>query len=151
MTDKEKICVLGDGAWGTALATVFDRNGFDVAVWGCFEDEIREIKQAHENVRFLPGVPLPDRIVFTDNMEEAVEKASLIVLGTPSQYMRGVLEKFKPLFKPEEHAVVNISKGIEVESLKRMSELCAEVLGEVHYCALSGPSHAEEVARKIPT
>ncbi len=151
MKHKGNIAVLGDGAWGTALAVVLQQNGYDVRVWGRLQDEVDKINQQHENKRFLPGVVLSEQIRFTADMQAACQDTEMVVLGTPSQYLRHVLEQFKRFFQPEKHILVNISKGIEVNTLLRMSELCQEILHPERYCVLSGPSHAEEVVHHIPT
>ena len=146
-----RVAVLGDGAWGTALALTLHTNGHKVKVWGAFQENIDLVNQLHENKKFLPGVTIPADLEFTSDMEDAVRDARIIVLATPSQYLRGVLQKFKPFLLPDTQIIVNIAKGIEVSSLLPMSELCRQELGNTHYVALSGPSHAEEVARRIPT
>lgn len=144
------IAVLSDGAWGTAIAILLHGNGFNVRLWGAFPENIREIRKTHENTRFLPGVRIPSEISLHEDMESAVGGADIIVLATPSQYMRGTLEKLKPLFN-RKTLLVSLAKGIEIKSLKRMSELCEEILGKCRFVALSGPSHAEEVSIGIPT
>ena len=151
MKHKGNIAVLGDGAWGTALAAVLHQNGYQVKVWGRLPHEIDEINRTHENKRFLPGITLSEQILFTNDMQFACQDADMVVLGTPSQYLRGVLEQFKPFFRREKQIIVNISKGIELNTLLRMSELCKQILDPRYYCVLSGPSHAEEVIRKVPT
>lgn len=143
--------VLGDGAWGTALALVLHANGHRTTLWGAFRDNIENIRRDAENRRFLPGVPLGPGILPTDSMEEAAAEADLIVLASPSQYLRGTLEKLKPFFRRDRQIITDISKGIETGTLLRMSELVEEVLGKTRYSVLSGPSHAEEVSRGIPT
>lgn len=143
--------VLGDGAWGTALALTLHANGHKVRVWGAFQENIDAVNRDHENKKFLAGVPIPEDLEYTSDMEYVVKNARLVVLATPSQYLRGVLQKFKPHLNPDTQIVVDIVKGIEVNSLLTMSELCRQELGPTHYVALSGPSHAEEVARRIPT
>lgn len=145
-----KIGVLSDGAWGTAVALLLSQKGLDVSMWGPFPENIREIRKTGENKRFLPGIKIPPGIKFCEEISETVMDADLIVLASPSQYMRGTLEKIKPFFRKEQ-ILVNLAKGIETSSLKRMSELCHEILGRNRYCVLSGPSHAEEVAKNIPT
>ena len=146
-----KAAVISDGAWGTALALTLLENGHDVIQWGPFPDYICELRKTHLNSKFLPGVELPERLEFTDDMETAVKGAEILVMASPSQFMRQTLEKLAPFYSPDK-ILVNVAKGIEMESLKRMSELCSEVLGEdCTYTVLSGPSHAEEVARKVPT
>ena len=147
----QNVTVLGDGAWGTALAMVLAENGRNTILWGPFPENIREIREKREN-KFLKGVTVPDNILFEERMENAVENAEMLVLASPSQYMRGTLEKLKSCFDASRHVLVNIAKGIEVETLLSMSGICREVLGEhLQYCAVSGPSHAEEVSRRIPT
>ena len=143
--------VLGDGAWGTALALTLHANGHKVKVWGAFRENIDAVNREHENKKFLPGVPIPADLEYTADMESAVKDARLVVLATPSQYLRGVLQQYKPHLNPDTQIVVDIVKGIELSSLLTMSELCRQELGPTHYVALSGPSHAEEVARRIPT
>ena len=146
-----KAVVLGDGAWGTALALVLHANGNDVCLWGPFAENIELVRVKRENVKFLPGVPVPEGLRLESDIAKAVAGAKIVVLASPSQYMRATLERFKPHFDRQGQILVNIAKGIENDSLKRMSELCKEVLGDSKYVCLSGPSHAEEVSRKIPT
>lgn len=145
-----KITVLGDGAWGTSLALTLLDNGHDVTLWGPFADNLAAIRETHRN-KFLKGIDLPENLKVCEDIGQAVSEAEVLVLAAPSQYMRGTLEKLAPVYRKEQHQLVNIAKGIETGSLKRMSELCAEILGECRYAALSGPSHAEEVSRKVPT
>lgn len=146
-----KITVLGDGSWGTALALNLFHNGHQVTLWGRTAEHMVAIQRDGENKRFLPGVPFPREINATSDIAAAVNGADMIVIGTPSQYMRGTLEKLKPYVDKENQILVNIAKGIETGSLLRMSELFREVLGEVRYTVLSGPSHAEEVSKGVPT
>ncbi len=147
---KRRITVLGDGAWGTALALTLLDNGHEVTLWGPFPENLAEIEHSHCN-KFLKGVELPADLKVCAEIGKAVDKAEILVLAAPSQYQRGTLEKLAPVFRKEQHLPVNIAKGIETGSLKRMSELCREILGNCRYAALSGPSHAEEVSRRIPT
>lgn len=146
-----KITVLSDGAWGTALAMVLCSNGHDVCMWGPFPEYLAQMESTRENSRFLPGVSLSQNLKFDHNIATAVQDSSILLLATPSQYMRSVLLKLKEHFKPEQHLLVNVAKGIENESLLRISQICAEALGQCRYVALSGPSHAEEVSREVPT
>ena len=146
-----KITVLGDGGWGTALAMTLLKNDHSVTLWGPFEDNIEAIRSTRKN-RFLPGVDLPAELNATSNIAEAVDGAELVVLASPSQFMRGTLNMFKEYFVPEQMVLVNVAKGIETDTLKCMHEICGEILGEnLKYAALSGPSHAEEVSRGVPT
>lgn len=146
-----KITVLSDGAWGTALALVLVNNKHDVTMWGPFPDYIEEMAKSRFNSRFLPGVKLDDRLKFEADIKKAVENSEAILLASPSQYLRGVLEKFKPFFNTGKHLIINVAKGIEAETWLRMSEVVSSILGDCRYVALSGPSHAEEVSRKVPT
>ena len=145
-----KITVISDGAWGTALAITLLQNKHQVTLWGPFADYIAEMKETRKNSRFLPSIALPKELELTADMQEAVQDSELIVLATPSQYLRQTLQLLSKSY--DNQLIVNVAKGIEKESLKRMSEISYEILGEnIRYCVLSGPSHAEETAKKLPT
>lgn len=146
-----KITVLSDGAWGTALACVLLNNGHDVTMWGPFPEYIDEMREKRINSKFLPGVVLDERLKFNSDMASAVKDSEILLLATPSQYLRGVLNKLKEVFDPAKHLIVNVAKGIEVDTWLRMSEVVSSILGKCRYVVLSGPSHAEEVSRKVPT
>ncbi len=147
----KKITILGDGGWGTALALTTLQNDSETTLWGPFEDNIEAIRTTHKN-RFLPGVDLPENLKATSSISEAVQNAEIVVLASPSQFMRGTLNMLREYFVPEQMVLVNVAKGIETDTLKCMHEICAEILGDnLKYVTLSGPSHAEEVARGIPT
>ncbi len=146
-----KITVLSDGGWGTAIAQHLCRNNHDVTLWGPFADYIEEMKQSRENTRFLKGYRLHDALKLESDMATAIDNSELLVLASPSQFMRSTLELLKPVFKLDQHKLVNVAKGIETGTLKRMSELCRDILGECSYAVLSGPSHAEEVVHQAPT
>jgi glycerol-3-phosphate dehydrogenase (NAD(P)+) len=130
---------------------VLHGNGHSVRLWGPFPDYVEEMRKRQENVRFLPGLPLPDGLALTSDMAAAVDGAELIVLAAPSQYLRGVLDQLAVVGVGAETIITNVAKGIEVGTLLRMSEVVEDRLGRVRYAVLSGPSHAEEVARGIPT
>ncbi len=146
-----KITVLNDGAWGTALSLVLVDNKHDVTMWGPFPEYINEMAVSRVNSKFLPCVKLDDRLKFEADIAAAVKDSEAILLASPSQYLRGVLEKFKPFFEPSKQLIINVAKGIEVDTWLRMSEVVRDILGECRYAVLSGPSHAEEVSRKVPT
>ncbi len=147
----KKVTVLGDGGWGTALALTILRNNSDVTLWGPFEDNIDSIRTTRKN-RFLPGIDLPPALKATSSISEAVKNTEIVVLASPSQFMRGTLNMFREYFIPEQMVLVNVAKGIETDTLKCMNEICAEILGDnLKYVTLSGPSHAEEVSRNVPT
>lgn len=148
-----EICVLGAGSWGTAQALLLGNKGFRVRIWGRPEDGVDSLQEERENQRFLPGIKLPESIVATSDIVQALAEADMVVLAVPSQTVREVLEKAQPYL--EEHCcLVNTAKGLEIKSGMRMSQVVKEVLGaqsETQYAVLSGPSHAEEVARNNPT
>ena len=145
------VTVLSDGAWGTALAMVLQFNGHQVTMWGPFSDYLAQMKRSRINSRFLPEAKLPDSLRFEPDIATAVADSELLLLATPTQFLRGVLSALKPHFNPERHLLVNVAKGIENETLLRVSGICEDVLGKSRYVTLSGPSHAEEVSRQIPT
>ncbi|WP_372799042.1 NAD(P)H-dependent glycerol-3-phosphate dehydrogenase [Pontiella sp.] len=143
-----KVTVIGDGGWGTALAMVLDRNGHEVTVWGPFENYVDEIRIFRENVTYLPGVKLPDTISWTSVHENAVEEAELVVIVVPSRYYKDTVEAFKN-YIPENALIVSATKGLDEKTYERMSEVAEKILGR-DVAVLSGPSHAEEVARGVP-
>ncbi len=145
------IAVLGDGAWGSALAINLAENGHPVTIWGAFPDYLEVMRRERANPRFLPSVTFPASISFTADPAVAAQ-AGVLVLATPTQYLRGVLERFAPFADPSRHLPVNIAKGIEDGTWLTIGAMTREVWGEMpRYVALSGPSHAEEVARRMPT
>jgi glycerol-3-phosphate dehydrogenase (NAD(P)+) len=145
-----KVAVIGDGGWGTALAMVLQRNGHAVRVWGPFADYIDSIRRAGENTKFLPGVELPKDIAWCEDRKAAVEGAEVVVLASPSRFFAEVVESFAPLMPSVAH-VVSVAKGLSKDGHQRMTELAATLLDHPHIAALSGPSHAEEVARGVPS
>ena len=145
-----KICVIGDGAWGTALAINAVNNNHQTVIWGAFPEYLQQMEKTRENSKFLPGVCLPDPLLFDSCIETALKGSSIIICATPTQYLRNVLKNMKG-HVPQEAVIVNVAKGIELDSWLRISQIIAEELGSVNYVDLSGPSHAEEVARRVPT
>ena len=149
----KKVCVLGAGSWGPAQAILLNKNLYDITIWGRPEDNIDDLKITRENKRFLPGVRIPDNIEITTDMVKAVTRASFIVLAVPSQAMRSVVEKLSKLINKDTY-LINTAKGLEIETRMRMSQVVEDILGKEikpRYAVLSGPSHAEEVAREVPT
>ncbi len=144
------IAILGDGGWGTALALALNRNGHRLRVWGPFPDYIQTIRRTRENKKFLPGVPLPETLEWTADRAEAVAGAEGIVLAVPSRFFKQVAADFAPLIKPGAH-VVSVAKGLDKQTHRRLTEIAEESLGFGPVAALSGPSHAEEVARGVPS
>ncbi len=145
-----KIAVIGDGGWGTANALLLCGYGHDVTIWGAFPDYIEEQKRTRKNERFLKGVTLPPELKLTADRAEAVTGAEIVVLAPPSKYFASVLEGFKNLITNDQ-LVVSLTKGLCEKTNKRMTEIAKEVLGIDSVVALAGPTHAEEVARGIPT
>jgi glycerol-3-phosphate dehydrogenase (NAD(P)+) len=146
-----RITVLSDGGWGTAVSLLLISNGHEVTLWGPFADYIETMRATRRNDRFLAGITLPETLRLSADMDEATEDAELLVLASPTQFARGTLEKLAAAGGPGDRVLVNLAKGIEVGTLLRLSELCRDVLGDCAYAVLSGPSHAEEVARRVPT
>ena len=150
MEKKLKVCVVGDGGWGTALGMLLLSNGHQVTMWGPFEDYLVEIRTTGENTRYLPGVKLPPELNWTSRIEEATDRADLVVLATPSHFYQSVCAKFAGHI-PVGADVVSVAKGFCEETRSRLTETAAKVLGIKTVAALSGPSHAEEVSRGVPT
>lgn len=150
MSKISKICVLGDGGWGTTLAILLSSKGFDVTLWGIFPDYIELLKKNRENVKFLPGVRIPDSLQMTASLDDALKAREVIILAVPSQFMRGVLAMIK-MNNISGRIFISVVKGIENNTLKRMSEVIKESLGEMSLTVLSGPSIALEVANGVPT
>ena len=146
----EKICVLGAGSWGTALALVVAKKGYNVSMWTLNEEQCNKINKDKENIDYLPGVVIPDNIVVTTNIEEAVKDGTIIVLAVPSQAIRSVCRQIKPFVK-DKQILVDVAKGLEKGTGLRLSDVCHQELPNNKYVVLSGPSHAEEVSRDIPT
>ena len=146
----EKVCVLGAGSWGSALALVLAKKGYEVMMWTLNKEQADKINRTKENIDYLPGILLPNNITVTTNIEEAVKDSKIIVLAVPSQAIRSVSSQIRPFIK-DEQILVDVAKGLEKGSGLRLSEVCKQELPNNPYVTLSGPSHAEEVARDIPT
>ncbi len=145
-----KVSVLGAGSWGTALATVLEHNGHEVTIWSVMEDEIAMLKEKREHVMKLPGVKLAEDIKLTTNLKEAVEGRDLLVLAVPSVFVRSTAKMMQP-FVASQQLIVNVAKGIEEKTLMTLTDIVAEEISQARVAVLSGPSHAEEVGRGLPT
>lgn len=145
----KKIFVIGDGGWGTANALLLASYGHDVTVWGADASYVGEIARTRANPRYLPGVALPASVAWTSE-PAAAAGADVVAIATPSHYLGAVCARFRGLI-PERALVVSLAKGFCEKTHKRMTDLAASALGRRRVAALSGPSHAEEVARSIPT
>jgi len=151
MGKRSNIIVLGDGGWGTTLAILLSRKGFKVTLWGAFSDYVEFLNKKRVNIKFLPGVKIPSDIKISSDLKSSISGKDLAVLAVPSQHLRSVLRKVKRC--PDFHKLVYLSatKGIELKTFKRMSEVIHEELGNVKVAVLSGPTIAHEVVCGIPT
>jgi len=150
MTNQTRIAVLGDGGWGTALAILLHKKGYDVTLWSPFPEYAETLKEKRENVKYLPGIPIPGELPITSDLEEGCSRAAVIILVTPSHHLRSVCQRAKPFIGPE-HIIVSATKGLEEKTSLRMSEVIQAVLGDVNVAVLSGPTLAREVATGHPT
>ncbi len=144
------ISIIGAGSWGIALAVLLHKNGHHVTVWSVIETEIRMLQKEREHKDKLPGVRLPEDMVFTTDLEQAVKGAEVLVLAVPSPYTRSTSHSMSSLVK-EGQVIVNVAKGIEEKTLLTLSQIIEEEIPQANVAVLSGPSHAEEVGRGIPT
>lgn len=144
------IGVIGAGSWGTALAVLLCGNGHEVTLWSIIEDEVHTLQTKRENPDKLPGVKLPEKIEVTSDLEKAISGKQVLVLAVPSPYVRSTAHTMKP-YVAEGQIIVNVAKGIEEDSLKTLSQVIEEEIPQALVAVMSGPSHAEEVGRGIPT
>lgn len=145
-----KVSVIGAGSWGIALARVLAKNGHEVMVWSILEDEIEMLKTKHEHETKLPGVLLPDSIEYTTDLEASVTGRDLLVMAVPSPFTRSTAHQMAPFIK-DGQLIVNVAKGIEDESYMTLTDIIHEEIPGSVPCVLSGPSHAEEVGKDMPT
>lgn len=145
-----KIGIIGAGSWGIALSVLLHNNGHKVAIWSALSDEIELLKREHEQKDKLPGVKLAEDMVFTTEICEAINEKDILVLAVPSSFTRKTAHTMKE-YVSEGQIVVNVAKGIEEATLLTLSQVIEEELPQADVAVLSGPSHAEEVGRGIPT
>ena len=145
-----KVGILGAGSWGTALSLMLYKNGHNVTVWSIDKREVEMLQNEREHKSKLPGVKLPEDMVFTNDLEEGMKEKDFLVLAVPSIFTRSTARSMKPYIK-QGQIVVNVAKGIEEDTLMTLSEQIEEELPEADVAVLSGPSHAEEVGRGLPT
>lgn len=146
----EKVCILGSGSWGSALGLVLAKKGYEISMWTLNEEQANKINKTKENIDYLPGVLFPNNIRLTTDIKDAVQDSKIIVLAVPSQAIRSVAKQIKP-FVNNNQILVDVAKGLEKGTGLKLSEVCGEELPNNPYVVLSGPSHAEEVAKDIPT
>ena len=147
-----RIGVIGAGSWGTALATVLAGKGHDVTIWLRNKEQAEEMQKDRENKKYLPGVKLADNIKITGDKEEAAKDAEALLFSVPAQSFRDVFKETMSFAKADV-IVINAAKGIEKGSLLRLSQVAEEIVPDIEsrYAVISGPSHAEEVGRRLPT
>jgi glycerol-3-phosphate dehydrogenase (NAD(P)+) len=144
-----KTAIIGSGTWGLALANLLHTNGHEVTVWSAIPKEIEDLKATHQ-FKNLPGLVLPDSMTFTADLEEAMRDKDFLVLAVPSIYVRSTSQKMRSYCK-DGQLIVNVAKGIEESTLMIMTDIISEELPMANAAVLSGPSHAEEVSRGLPT
>ena len=142
------ISVLGSGGWGLALSMLLAEKGHDVKVWSAFSQEISDLKKTRQT-KLLEGITIPDTINFTADLKDATCGCDAIVIAVPSHVVKSVCKNLSQFKLPE--LIINVAKGFDEESGKRLSEVIKEELNIKYPVILSGPTHAEEVSRKIPT
>ncbi|UQD52567.1 NAD(P)H-dependent glycerol-3-phosphate dehydrogenase [Bacillus methanolicus] len=150
---KEKVAVIGAGSWGTALAMVLADNGHEVRIWGHKPSQIEEINRAHTNQKYLPGISLPESIIGYSSLKEVLKDIEVAILAVPTKAIREVLGKIREV-QETPLTIVHVSKGIEPDTLMRISEMIEEEMPDTllkDVVVLSGPSHAEEVSLRHPT
>ncbi|HHW12362.1 MAG TPA: NAD(P)H-dependent glycerol-3-phosphate dehydrogenase [Firmicutes bacterium] len=147
-----KVGVVGAGGWGTALAKLLTENGHQVMLWAYEQETMAEINQKHTNERFLPGVVLPAELRASTDPAEVVDGAEFVTFVVPSQWVRTTAKQFASHLAPET-VVVNAGKGLEIQTLKTLSQVLKEELSALHHeiVVLSGPNHSEEVSRRLPS
>ena len=145
-----KISVLGSGSWGLALALLLHNNGHEVLLWSARPENARKLREKRENPDRLPGVRLPDEIDVLTDLERALKDVDVTVLAVASPYIRSTAHKMAS-FVCRDQKIVNVAKGIEEKTLKTLSEVIEEEIPQGNVAVLSGPSHAEEVGRGLPT
>ena len=146
----DKICILGAGSWGSALGVLLAKKGYEVEMWTNEESQCDSVNRSRENIDFLPGVVIPQNMNLSIDIQDSIKGAKAIVMAVPSQAVREVIKLAKP-YVSKDQIIVNVAKGLERGSNLRISEVVAQELEENSFAVLSGPSHAEEVAKDVPT
>lgn len=144
-----KVCIIGGGSWGIALAVLLCKNGHEITVWSAHEAKIQMLRERHE-IEQLPGVKLPQTAVFTTDDREAVEGKDLLVMTVASSYTREIARRMSR-WVPSGQKILNVAKGIEAHTTMTLSEIIEQEIPQADVAVMSGPSHAEEVGQGIPT
>lgn len=147
----KKIAVLGAGSWGTTLAILLAKKGHEVNLWEYLKEQAERLSRERENRQFLPGVPIPREIFISPNLEETVKEKEFILIVVPSQVLREVVEKLVKVKISLKTILISATKGLEVGTNLRMSQIIKSYFSKNEIVVVSGPSHAEEVSREIPT
>lgn len=145
-----RVSVIGAGSWGTALAILLTGNGHETILWSHRKDQALELSQTREHKAKLPQVKLPENLEITADLEKAAAGRDVLVLAVPSVAVRETAKKLRP-YVSFGQLIVNVAKGIEAHTLTTLTDMIEEEIPGVHACVLSGPSHAEEVSRGLPT
>ena len=145
-----EVGVLGAGSWGTALSVLLHDNGHHVTVWSIDENEVKMLSEKREHELKLPGVKIPDDMIIIGDLETAVRNKDFLVLAVPSPFTRSTARKMRP-FVEKDQIIVDVAKGIEESTLMTLSEQIRQEIPQADVAVLSGPSHAEEVGRRLPT
>ena len=144
-----KVSIIGTGTWGIALGILLQKNGHEVIAWSALEQEVKQLREQREH-KSLPGVILPEEIEITGDLEYACKDREVLVLAVPSVFTREVSKSMCP-YIVDGQIIVNVAKGIEENTLMTLSEQIEQEIPQAVVAVLSGPSHAEEVGRGIPT
>lgn len=145
-----KVNVLGAGSWGTALSLLLHKNGHQVKLWSALENEVKMLNEKREHESKLPGVHIPEEVEITTDLEGCLKDVDVAVLAVPSPFTRSTAKQMAPFVK-DGQIIVNVAKGVEEHTLMTLSDIISEEISAANVCVLSGPSHAEEVGRGLPT
>ena len=145
-----KISIMGAGSWGMALAILLSNSGHEVSIWSALEDEVRMLDQTRQSPGKLPGIILPDQIRVTGDAEALLNDPDIVVMAVPSVFTRSTSAALSRYVK-QGQVIVDVAKGIEADTLMTLSQIISQEIPQAEVCVLSGPSHAEEVSRGIPT
>lgn len=145
-----RVGIIGGGSWGSALAVLLASKGIKTNIWLRSKEQVDKITRDKENMKYLPGILLDNNISVTSDINDTISGKEIVILAVPTQSVRATLTFIGDIVKKNQ-IIVNVSKGIETKSLKRISEVVKEIYPDNAFCVLSGPSHAEEVALGIPT
>ena len=145
-----KITVLGAGTWGTALTILLAENKHEVTIWSKLPREIEELDKNRSDIKNLPGAILPDSVICTSSLEQALSEPEMLVMAVASVFVRETAHNISSMVS-KGMIIVNVAKGIEESTLKTLTEVIEDEIPQAEVAVLSGPSHAEEVSRKIPT